>query len=87
MPIPAYCCQQDEAKRAEDTARLREELQQAVQDASDVQEMYEQADARQSADAVRAARRLRRTASLLAKCMPQLCVADCFWPGHFVLAA
>ncbi len=68
MRIPAYCCKQDEAKRAEDTARLREELQRAVQDASDVQEMYKQVDARQSADAVRTARRLR-TASFV----PNVC--------------
>ena len=53
MLMDAECCRQDEAKRAEDTARLWEELQQAVQDASDVQEMLQEADARQSADAVR----------------------------------
>ena len=44
---------QHAAKQAKDAARLREELQQAVIDAGDLQEMLRAADDRHSADAVR----------------------------------
>ncbi len=41
------------AKRADDTTRLRRELAQAEQDASELQEMVLEADARHEADKVR----------------------------------
>ena len=59
LPMHAYCCRQEEARRAEDIACVRDELQRAVQDANDVQEMWQQAEARHATDAVRSARHLR----------------------------
>jgi len=47
------CTQVVAVKRAEDTTRLRRELAQAEQDASELQEMVLEKDARHEADKVR----------------------------------
>ena len=61
-------CSQYAAKRAEEDARLRQEYDQAAADLSDLQEMLQQANAREIADAVRC--KLLLTACWAQRCIP-----------------